>query len=224
MARSARLVSPECPHHVTQRGNRRQDVFRDDQDRLKFIELLGRYTSRYQVEIWSYVLMTNHIHLIAVPHSEEGLRRAIGEAHRRYSRRVNFRQEWRGHLWQGRFASFVMDDEYLLAAARYVELNPVRARLVASPGQYPWSSARAHLQRKDDLLVRVKPLLEMVPDWKAFLRTETEDAIVKQLHLHERTGRPLGADGFVRRLERRLGRLLRRQKPGPKPESQEPVN
>ena len=104
------------------------------------------------VEVWSYCLMPNHIHLIAVPSSEEGLRLAIGETHQRYTRRINFREKWRGYLWQGRFASFVMDEAYLLAAARYVELNPVRARLVTSAADWPWSSARAHRSGRDDCL------------------------------------------------------------------------
>ena len=161
--------------------------------------------------------MPNHIHLIAVPQSADGLRRAIGEAHRRYTRRVNFREGWVGHLWQGRFASFVMDEEYLVAAARYIERNPVRAGLVRWAGAYRWSSAAAHLKGKDDSLVQVKPLLELVGNWKGLLQCEIEETFVKQFESHERTGRPLGGDGFVRRLERRLGRLLRRQKPGPKP-------
>ena len=90
--------------------------------------------------------MPNHVHLIAVPKTEDGLRRAIGEAHRRYTRRINFREKWRGYLWQGRFASFIMDEPYLLAAARYVELNPVRAKLVEHARQWPWGSAKAHLK------------------------------------------------------------------------------
>src|SRR4029077_19458416 len=113
--------------------------------------------------------MPNHVHLIAVPHSADGLGRAIGEAHRRYTRMVNFREGWRGHLWQGRFASFVLDEPYLLTAARYVELNSVRAGLVDAPSGYRWSSAAAHLEGRDDALVRVKPLLEFAPDWRRLL-------------------------------------------------------
>lgn len=94
------------------------------------------------------------MHLIAVPESEDGLRRAIGEAHWRYTRKVNFCEGWKGHLWQGRFASFLMDESYLFAAIRYVELNPVRAGLVETPDAYPWSSASAHLSGQDNSLVR----------------------------------------------------------------------
>jgi len=110
-----------------------------------------------------------------------------------------------------------MDEEYLLAAARYVELNPVRARLVGSVRQYRWSSARAHLRGEDDSLVRVKPLLELVPDWRALLQSGLPDETAAKLRQHERTGRPLGADRFIRRLEKRLRRTLRRKKPGPEP-------
>ena len=130
MARLARLVIPGLPHHVTQRGNRRQQTFFNDGDYAAYLELMAEWCREEGVEIWGYCLMPNHVHLIAVPKTEDGLRRAIGEAHRRYTRRINFREKWRGYLWQGRFASFIMDEPYLLAAARYVELNPVRAKLV----------------------------------------------------------------------------------------------
>ena len=126
MPRIARVVVPRYPHHVTQRGNRRQQTFFCDDDYRAYLELMAEWCKRCGIEIWAYCLMPNHVHLIAVPNSEDGLRRGIGEAHRRYTRRVNFRERWRGHLWQGRFASFVLDDLYLLAATRYVEMNPVR--------------------------------------------------------------------------------------------------
>ena len=106
---------------------------------------MAEWCDRYRVQVWAYCLMPNHVHLIAVPASSDGLRGAIGEAHRRYTTVINRREGWRGHLWQGRFASYVMDDRYTLAAARYVELNPVRAGLVARAEDYPCSSARAHL-------------------------------------------------------------------------------
>jgi putative transposase len=171
------------------------------------------------VEIWSYCLMPNHVHLIAVPKTEDGLRRAIGEAHRRYTRRINFREKWRGYLWQGRFASFIMDEPYLLAAARYVELNPVRAKLATKAREWPWSSARAHLSGRDDRLVKVAPLLKMVGDWKAFLNSAIKEEELQDLREHGRTGRPLGSSAFLDRLENLVGRVLKRLKPGPKPKS-----
>jgi putative transposase len=216
MARIARVVSPGVPHHLTQRGNRRQQSFFCDDDYEAYIELMAEWCSRYGVAVWAYCLMSNHVHLIVVPASEDGLRCAVGEAHRRYSRRINFREGWRGHLWQGRFASYPMDEHYLLAATRYVELNPVRAGLVKSPGAYPWSSAAAHLTGRDDGLARVGPLLELVGDWVAFLSAGCSESESEALRRHERTGRPLGNDDFLSRLEAALGRPMRRGKPGPK--------
>jgi len=166
------------------------------------------------VAIWSYCLMPNHVHLIAVPKTEDGLRRAIGEAHRRYTRRINFRKKWRGYLWQGRFASFIMDEPYLLAAARYVELNPVRAKLVDRARDWPWSSAKAHLSGRDDRLVKVAPLLAMVADWKAFLRSALPEEELRDIREHGRTGRPLGSAMFLERLEATVGRILKPQKGG----------
>ena len=174
MPRIARVVAPGLPHHVTQRGNRRQRTFFCDEDFEAYIELMAEWCSHCGVEVWSYCLMPNHAHLIVVPDSEDGLRRGIGEAHRRYTRRVNFRKRWRGHLWQGRFASYVLDEQYLLAAARYVEMNPVKAGLVRRPWRYRWSSAAAHLKGRDDGLVRVDPLLELAGDWNKFLAKPTE--------------------------------------------------
>jgi putative transposase len=134
------------PHHVTQRGNRRQQTFFGEEDYQHYLELISQFCRADHVAIRAYCLMPNHVHLIVVPQSAESLRRAISEAHRRYTRRINVREGWRGHLWQGRFASFVMGEDHLLTAARYVEVNPVRAGLVQAPSRYRWSSAAAHLR------------------------------------------------------------------------------
>jgi putative transposase len=213
----ARTVVPSLPHHITQRGNRRQRTFFCPDDYLLYMALLAEWSDRCGVEVWAYCLMPNHVHLIAVPGSPDGLRRAIGEAHRRYTAEINRREGWRGHLWQGRFASYVMDDGYTLAAARYVELNPVRASLVARAQDYPWSSARAHLLGRDDCLVRVAPLLARTGDWSSFLGEGTSAEDSHSLRMHESTGRPLGSDAFVDDLERALGRILKRRPPGPAP-------
>jgi putative transposase len=209
------------PHHVTQRGNRRQQVFFSDSDYQIYVTLLAASCRQAGVAVWAYCLMPNHVHLILVPRDADGLRGALADAHRRYSREVNFREGWRGYLWQGRFASFPMDDNYLLASARYVELNPVRARLVERARDWRWSSARAHLKGKDDELVRVSPLLERVGDWKDFLGEGLDGAAREAIRASERTGRPLGTPGFIRKLEKRLDRVLARRKPGPKPASQQ---
>ncbi|MFH1746607.1 MAG: transposase [Planctomycetota bacterium] len=220
MARLARVVVAGYPHHITQRGNRRQKTFFGRDDYRAYIDLMANWCRQCKVAVWAYCLMPNHVHLIAVPRSADGLRRAIGEAHRRYTRRVNFRKGWRGHLWQGRFASFVMDESYVLAAARYVELNPVKAGLVCRPQDYRWSSAAAHLTGRDDGLVKVKPLLDLVRSWKAVLSQPADEQQVERIRQHARTGRPLGDEKFVARLSKRLGRTLSPRKPGPKPKSE----
>jgi putative transposase len=217
MSRMARAIVPLLPHHITQRGNRRQQTFFCTDDYLLYIALIAEWCDRYGVEVWAYCLMPNHVHFVAVPASAAGLRRAIGEAHRRYTTEINRREGWCGHLWQGRFGSYVMDDRYTLAAARYVELNPVRAGLVARAEDYPWSSARAHLLGRDDCLVKVAPLLERVGQWAPFLSEGAPAEDLDSLRRHERTGRPLGTDAFVDDLERALGRVLRPRSPGPAP-------
>ena len=217
MARIARVVAPGLPHHVTQRGNRRQTTFFTEDDYCYYLALLQEWSSRHNVLVWAYCLMPNHIHLIVVPQSEDGLRQAIGETHRRYSRRINFRMGWRGHLWQGRFSSYPMDETYLLAATRYVERNPLVAGLVSTPEDYPWSSTRHYLGLQVDPLIRQSPLSSLVSDWRNFLVQETDRDCIGSIKKAERTGRPLGNGHFISQVEVLSGRVLRRGKPGPKP-------
>jgi len=192
------------------------ETFFSDADYREYLYLMAEWCNRCKVQIWSYCLMPNHVHLIAVPESEDGLRRAIGEAHRRYTRYINFQKKWKGHLWQGRFSSFPMDEQYLIATSRYIELNPVRAGIVRKPENYKWSSATAHLQKEDDILVKVKPLLAIISDWRDLLARDLSEEEYETLRRHERTGRPLGTDAFLTRLEKQTGRFLFKKKPGPK--------
>lgn len=217
MPRLARVVMPGVPHHVTQRGNRREPIFFEDGDQDIYCDLLAAQASKARVQIWAYCLMPNHVHLIMVPQDAHGLGRALGEAHRRYTNFINARARWNGHLFQRRFASVPMDGGHLLAAARYVSLNPVRARLVPRAQDWPWSSVRAHLAGKDDGLVQVAPLCERVKDFAAFLapRNADEEAFAA-IRGAETTGRPLGTKDFVEGLERVLGRKIARRAPGRK--------
>ena len=213
----ARVVAEGMPHHITQRGNRRQPTFFSDDDYLAYIDLMAEWCGAYDVAIWAYCLMPNHIHLIAVPEKAENLRLAIGEAHRRYTRRINSREGWRGHLWQERFSSFVMDEQYLVACVRYIENNPVRAKLATSPDKWPWSSALAHMVGKNDKLVNVEPVLSIISgDWQQFLSGAFSNEELEDIRKHSRTGRPLGSSVFVAELEHKLGIKLKPQKPGRK--------
>ena len=216
MARMARIVIPGYPHHVTQRGNRRQKTFFSADDYQLYIELLAEAKQAAGVSIWAYCLMPNHVHIIAVPDEEDGLAGLFSDSHRRYSRHINFREGWRGHLWQERFHSFVMDQQHLMAAVRYVELNPVRARLCNNPQDWPWSSASAHLNNKDDALVTVAPMLHLVSNWNDYLEIADSAASLNKIRQHSRSGRPAGNNRFIDQLELLSGRELHRKKPGPK--------
>lgn len=208
------------PHHVTQRGNRRQETFFCADDYRAYLHLMRYWCDRHALRVWAYCLMPNHVHLIVVPPSEDALCRAIGEAHRRYTLMVNLRQKWRGHLWQGRFASFVMDEPHLMAAARYIERNPVRARRAERAQDWAYSSARAHVTGSADVLAESTWLQERtagwVCTWGQYLSEPDADEMSRQLAHHENTGRPLGDKSFTQKVGALLGRDLIAKKPGPR--------
>ncbi|MEQ1863505.1 MAG: transposase [Micropepsaceae bacterium] len=217
MARLARAVAPGAPHHILQRGNRGQRIFASDADYKEYLELLTEGCSGAGVTMLAYCLLPNQVHLILVPRNTDGLRAALGEAHRRFTRAMNARRSREGGLFRGRFASFPMDQKSLPLCARYVEQAPMRARLVDRAREWRWSSATAHLKGKRDSLIDVKPILDLVDDWRDVLAEPLTKAEMKAVAGCERTGRPLGAIAFIQRLEKKLGRTLARQKPGPKP-------
>ena len=222
MARLARIVVAGVAHHVTQRGNRRQEVFFADDNYAAYRDLIAASCRARGVSCLAWCLMPNHVHLILRPGSSDGLRAALAESHRRYSRRINFAKGWTGYLWQGRFASYPMDDAHLMTAVRYVELNPVRARLVRRAEDWPWSSATAHIAGEPDGLTDPAGLAGLHRNWRAMLRHGVEAGDLDPeaeaaIEAHQRTGRPWGPEQFVKRVERETGRTLTRGKPGPKP-------
>ena len=193
MPRTARLVLPGLPHHVTQRGNRRQQTFFGEEDYALYLGLLRYWCAQAETAVWAWYLMPNHVHLILVPGREDGLRIALAETHRRYTWRINQREGWTGHLWQSRFASFPMDEAHVHACLRYVELNPVRAGLSDRPEQWRWSSARAHLGLAADGITDLAAGRERIGDWRALLDTGLGAREHEAIRTRERSGRPLGA-------------------------------
>jgi putative transposase len=191
MPRVARRVVPGTPHHVTQRGNRRQLVFFGDSDYARYLRLLRHWCAEAGTKVWAWCLMPNHVHLILVPADEDGLRATLAPTHRRYSWEINQRQGWRGYLWQGRFASAPMEEAHVHACLRYVELNPVRARLVAGAEEWRWSSARAHLGLGDDGLTDLAAAAAWVDDWRSFLDAGLGDEEAEAIRAAERSGRLL---------------------------------
>ena len=214
MPRLPRLVLPGVPYHVTQRGNRRERTFFEDGDYALYRDLLGDAARRAESQVISYCLMPNHVHLIVVPSDPDGLRRTFADAHRRYTGFINARHRWTGHLWQGRFGAVLMDEAHLAHAARYVALNPVRARLCDRAEDWPWSSTRAHLAGENDNLVQVAPLLERLGDFAAFLGTDEDQQASRALRMAETTGRPLGSSEWIANLEDQTGRTLAPQRRG----------
>jgi len=222
MARFARLVVPGYPHHVTQRGNRRADVFMDDADRRVYLALLQRYAKRRSLDVWAYCLMPNHIHLVAVPQTETALAQALRDVHTAYAVYFNRKVGETGHVWQGRFFSCVLDERHLWAAVRYVEQNPVRSGIVECAEEYPWSSAGAHCGLRKDLVLNGE-FLTPVTDWKDWLKEEDE-VMSGMLRKSSRTGRPCGSSGFFDALETLLGRGVRPRKRGRKRRADERKN
>jgi putative transposase len=217
MARLARIVVTRLPHHVIQRGARRMQVFFCNDDYRDYLRILSAQAIGHALDVWAYCLMPNHVHLIAVPFSREGLARPLGEAHRLYAIQINRRQGWTGHLWQERFSSFPIDETRLLGALRYVLLNPVRAGLAATAADWPFSSARAHLAGAPDQLVNVRPTARLISNWKDFLDVDADSVEIEEFRRHGRIGRPLGSTAFVDEVDRITGRRLRLAKRGRKP-------
>jgi putative transposase len=216
MERLPRIVIPGLPYHVTQRGNRRSQVFFEEGDYELYLDLLSEAAVRSGTEIWYYCLMPNPIHLVAVPSEKDGLRQTFTDAHRRYTGDINAHSRATGHLWQRRFVSVVMDEAHLFYAVRYVSLNPVRAELVHKAQDWRWSSVAVHLSGKDDRLVKVAPILERFGDFAALLGSPEDETAFKSLRQSETTGRPLGSEQWIEQLEKVTGRVLKPQKRGPK--------
>ena len=218
MARLARAVFPGHPHHVTQRGNGRAQTFFRERDYALYRDLLAEHAAAAGVEVWAWVLMPNHVHLILVPADADGLRRALSPVHRRYAGHIHTRLQRSGHFWQGRFGCVAMDEAHLGAALRYVMLNPVRARLVDRAVAWPWSSLHAYLG-KDDGLTRTAPMLSRYPEFAELIAAGEDEAMSQRLRRAESVGRPVGDETFLRRLEAASGRSLAPVKRGRPPRS-----
>ena len=217
MARLPRVVVVDVPHHVTQRGNARQVILADDADRAAYLELLRQHSQHYGLSLLGYCMMSNHIHLIAVPKTGEALGRTLRQAHGRYAAYWNARRNSSGHVWQGRFYSCPLDEAHLWEALRYTELNPVRAGMVESAEFWPWSSAAAHCGSSAPL-----PMLEMerwrqrwtAHEWRRFLGGGEAETDLRALRRCTHTWRPLGSPEFVAELETSTLRLLAPRKGG----------
>jgi len=210
MPRIARVVAKGYSHHVTQRGNYRQPVFEEDNDYVQYLEWLKDYGKKYSLKIWAYCLMSNHVHFVCVPEQEDSLAHTFNAFHMRYSQYFNQKKKLKGHLWQGRFYSCILDEKHLYAAVRYVENNPVRAGIVRKPQRYKWSSAKSHINREKDSVLSPDCYMEKeIDDWLEYLREKEDEQIIGNIRKSSMTGRPCGDDRFMKKLERVFGRRLR---------------
>ena len=211
MARSARVVAPGLPHHITQRGNSGQRVFFDDEDRMRYVSLITDYCVRHSLSILSFCLMHNHVHFIAVPENPFTLARVFSCAHMRYSQYLNRKRGKSGHLWWARFYSCILDERHLIQAARYIERNPVRALMVKAPWDWRWSSALEHIgESKSDFdSMNLLSLIGMTPpQWKRYVDSPEKDDFLQDIRKKTLTGRPLVSSDILSHLEIKFDRTL----------------
>jgi len=213
MPRIRRFVLAGVPHHVTQRGNRREPVFFGDADRTSYLRWLRDYAARHGLDVLAYCLMPNHVHLVVVPATRDALQRALKPLHMRHAQHVNRAKECSGHVWQGRFFSSALDETYLWAAIRYVERNPVRARFCSRAEEYAWSSAAAHCGLRGDPVLCDKPSWlrqrAAIGDWSHWLSLGDEPASLKMLRAHADRGYPCGSQEFVDAWQTATGHTLK---------------
>ncbi len=210
MPRIARIVVTGYPHHITQRGNYKQRVFAGMRDYRFYLGRLNEYQKKYKLSILAYCLMPNHVHFIAVPRDKDSLAKTFNAAHMRYAHYYNKKSSQTGHLWQGRFYSCVMDENHLYAAVRYIENNPVRSKLVKKPWDWKWSSAREHIEKgKSSLKLADISEFMTVDDWKEYICERLNEKEIENIRKSTLTGRPLGDDAFIAKLEAQFGRRLK---------------
>src|SRR5262245_6286976 len=224
MSKPDRVVVPGLPHHITHRGNRREEIFREADDYQTYLRLLRKAIERHSVLLWSYSLMANHVHLVAVPERQESLGKALHWAHGNYAGYFNARYDTVGHLWEGRFRSSVMDEHHLFNGIRYVERNPVRARLVLRAEDYPWSSPAARCGLRGDALISDDlPLLLEIQDWSNWLAGVESEEELRRIRQCADRGYPVGSEEFIRRIEQESGYCFPSPKKGTRGQPPRPL-
>ena len=212
MGRIARVVIAEYPYHITQRGNYKQKVFSNQEDYKIYLGWIAEYSEKNKLSILAYCLMPNHVHFIAIPEDSTSLARTFNLSHMRYSQYYNKKDDRIGHLWQGRFFSTLLSKDHLYEAIRYVENNPVKAKIVEESESWEWSSVRDHLDiRKKNIILKIADYREhlQIENWREYLKSKTDKNIEEEIKKNTKTGRPCGGESFIEKLEKILGRRLR---------------
>lgn len=207
MPRIARVIEIGMPHHVTQRGNYRQKVFKKKEDFQKYISWINEYSQKYGLKILSYCLMNNHVHFIVVPTEKESMATTFNLTHMRYAQHINRKRKESGHLWQGRFYSSILDEEHLLEAVRYVERNPVRAKMVKKAWEWEWSSAKEHVgEGTCEIKLNDNEYLKgaIKGKWKEYLTESDEEKYIVELRRRTKMGRPFVGENLLKQLEKKF--------------------
>jgi putative transposase len=218
MPRTARIVIPKYPYHVTQRGNYRQEIFQDREDQIKYLSWIEEYSKKYQMLVYAYCLMNNHIHFICTPLSKNSLAKVFSSVHMRYSQYYNKKLKARGHLWQGRFYSCILEHEHVYSAVRYVERNPVRAGLVRKPWEWEWSSAAFHVGDVKESRVKFGDLSDIMDikdvNWREYITDKDDPREMDEIRKCTMLGRPWGGAEFITAISKVLGISLDTRKKG----------
>jgi putative transposase len=216
MPRIARAVAGGFPHHVIQRGNNKEKVFFDKEDRKRYLSLLKKYSDRWDSPILAYCLMSNHVHLMTKPKNEKSLYKMMQGVTLCYTQYINRTYRRTGRLWESRYHSCIVDKErYLWAVARYIEQNPLRAKMVKRIEEYPYSSARAHIVGTRDEVLGEELFQEgQRKDYIEFIRAGIPEEETNSIRYHTRTGRPFGSEEFTKKMERKLERKFMLMSPG----------
>ena len=208
MARIARLVAVGYPHHVIQKGNNRQAVFLDDEDRHLYLRLLKKYTSQCSCKVNAYCLMINHIHLLLTPQYDDSLSKTMQKLSLRYTQYVNQKYERSGRLWECRFHSCLVDrEQYLWIVCRYIERNPVRAKVVNEPSEYKWSSAKANtaLDMEENLTEPIWQSHLEREEYRRFLNQPDRKDEIERVRRSTFKGTPIGGEAFITYIAQELG-------------------
>ena len=210
MPRRARIVIPYTAHHITQRGNYQQTIFDKESDYKQYCEWIDKYAQETGLDILAYCLMKNHVHFIVVPKQENDISAVFKTAHMRYSHYINRQRSAKGHLWQGRFYSCILDDAHLYRAIRYVENNPIRAKMVKCAWDYEYSSAKDHAGGRDEPVIKLieHKDIEYGKQWQAYLR-EDDPQMTQEIRLKTSRGLVIGSDKFISKIEALMNRSLK---------------
>ena len=223
MPRRARLLVPGVPVHLIQRGNNRSACFYAEDDYRFYLEHLAEQATKHGCALHAYCLMTNHVHLLMTPQHKDSLGQLMKALGQRYVQYVNRTYRRSGTLWEGRFRSFLLQEEtYVLACYRYIELNPIRAAMVAHPAEYRWSSYRGNAQGETNALLTPHPLYrslgsdgaERQANYRELFRCELDPGLIDEIRLATNGNFALGNSLFIDQIEQALGRRAARGKPG----------